>query len=223
MNTKTRNGLIIAGVAALGVISVGVAGNKNSDKKPESSTPTTTISTAASTAPVAESVDVDAVKSCKTDSEIMNLLGSYAYDVDFSGLVGKRISFTGKTNANRTNSEQIVFYSKTNEYQIKADYKNDFDRAVEIEVAGTITSADYTCIVLSDVSVISKEPVETTAETTAVTTVETTATTKNEVIVYVSNTGKYHRHSDCSGMTEYTEMTIEEAKAAGYDPCGRCY
>lgn len=223
MNTKTRNGLIIAGVAALGVISVGVAGNKNSDKKPESSTPTTTISTAASTAPVAESVDVDAVKSCKTESELMNLLGSYAYDVDFSGLVGKRISFTGKTNANRTNSEQIVFYSKTNEYQIKADYKNDFDHAVELEVAGTITAADYTCIELSEVSVYSKEPAETTAATAVVTTAETTATTKNEVIVYVSNKGKYHRHSDCSGMTEYTEMTIEEAKAAGYDPCGRCY
>lgn len=41
--------------------------------------------------------------------------------------------------------------------------------------------------------------------------------------VYVSSTGKYHSKPDCSGMTQYTEMTKEEAINAGYVPCKRCY
>lgn len=41
--------------------------------------------------------------------------------------------------------------------------------------------------------------------------------------VYVSPTGKYHSKSDCSGMTQYTEMTKEEVINAGYVPCKRCY
>ena len=41
-------------------------------------------------------------------------------------------------------------------------------------------------------------------------------------IVYVSETGVIHTKKDCSGMKHFTEMTIEEADAAGYELCGRC-
>ncbi|MBO7667065.1 MAG: hypothetical protein J6T26_01260 [Firmicutes bacterium] len=40
--------------------------------------------------------------------------------------------------------------------------------------------------------------------------------------VYVSRNGVIHLESDCSGMKNYTEMTLEEADAGGYEYCSRC-
>lgn len=42
-------------------------------------------------------------------------------------------------------------------------------------------------------------------------------------IVYVSRNGVIHKHSNCSGMRYYTEMTYAEAIAAGYRKCSKCY
>lgn len=44
-----------------------------------------------------------------------------------------------------------------------------------------------------------------------------------DTTVYVSNNNRIHTRSDCSGMTHYTEMTLEAADAAGYDYCDRCW
>lgn len=42
--------------------------------------------------------------------------------------------------------------------------------------------------------------------------------------VYVSNSGKkIHLISNCSGMKNYTAMTLEEADARGYAYCSRCF
>ena len=41
--------------------------------------------------------------------------------------------------------------------------------------------------------------------------------------VYVSNYGKIHSDSSCSGMKYYEEMEYEEAIAEGYDLCQKCY
>lgn len=42
--------------------------------------------------------------------------------------------------------------------------------------------------------------------------------------VYVSNSGKkIHLIPNCSGMKNYTEMTLEEADARGYAYCSRCF
>ena len=53
------------------------------------------------------------------------------------------------------------------------------------------------------------------------TTVEATQKT-NERTVYVSNKGKYHYKSNCSGMKNYTEMSLSEAKEHGYEACKKC-
>lgn len=45
----------------------------------------------------------------------------------------------------------------------------------------------------------------------------------NSMIVYVSNYGKIHRYSSCSGMKYYTEMTYSAALAAGYSRCSNCF
>jgi len=43
-----------------------------------------------------------------------------------------------------------------------------------------------------------------------------------DTTVYVSSSGIIHINKDCSGMKHYTEMTLEEADAAGYELCEKC-
>ncbi len=45
----------------------------------------------------------------------------------------------------------------------------------------------------------------------------------NQLTVYVSSTGKYHKKCDCSGMKNYTEMTLQQAIEAGHTACKRCW
>lgn len=44
-----------------------------------------------------------------------------------------------------------------------------------------------------------------------------------DTTVFVSNSGKIHLDSDCSGMKNYTTMTLESAYNAGYEKCERCW
>lgn len=44
-----------------------------------------------------------------------------------------------------------------------------------------------------------------------------------ETTVYVSRSGVIHSRHDCSGMKNYTEMTIEKADGAGYKYCEHCW
>lgn len=45
------------------------------------------------------------------------------------------------------------------------------------------------------------------------------------VMVWIPTHGgtKYHSKSTCSNMDDPEEVTLEEAKAMGFTPCGRCY
>lgn len=43
-----------------------------------------------------------------------------------------------------------------------------------------------------------------------------------QTAVYVSRNGVIHFRADCSGMQYYTEMTLEQADAAGYKYCEHC-
>lgn len=46
---------------------------------------------------------------------------------------------------------------------------------------------------------------------------------KASTTVYVSNNGKIHLKSNCSGMKNYTTMTLGEAENRGYDECSKCF
>ena len=35
--------------------------------------------------------------------------------------------------------------------------------------------------------------------------------------------GKYHKKSTCSGMKNPVQISLEDAKARGIQPCGKCY
>lgn len=60
---------------------------------------------------------------------------------------------------------------------------------------------------------------------TATEMVQTTGSvaSENSATVYVSNNGKIHTKSNCSGMKHYTTMTYDEAVALGYVKCKKCY
>ena len=46
----------------------------------------------------------------------------------------------------------------------------------------------------------------------------------DSTLVWVPNTGaRYHRKSNCSGMINPRQVTVNQAIAEGYTPCGRCY
>ena len=46
---------------------------------------------------------------------------------------------------------------------------------------------------------------------------------KASTTVYVSNSGKIHLKSDCSGMKSYSTMTLGEAEHMGYEECSKCF
>lgn len=48
---------------------------------------------------------------------------------------------------------------------------------------------------------------------------------KTERMVWIPTQGgsKYHSNSSCSGMNGPVEVTISEAEARGFEPCGKCF
>lgn len=52
-------------------------------------------------------------------------------------------------------------------------------------------------------------------------------TTQQEYVPMVwtpaDGSGKYHKKSTCSGMKNPVQISLEDAKARGIQPCGRCY
>lgn len=63
----------------------------------------------------------------------------------------------------------------------------------------------------------------TSTESAAATNSAATNDSANSETVYVSNNGKIHAKSNCSGMKHYTTMTYDQAIARGYEPCKKCY
>lgn len=71
-----------------------------------------------------------------------------------------------------------------------------------------------------------KTTAKATAKPTAFTTEKTSSAVKSDqsVLVWIPQTGsKYHCKSDCSGMKDPTQVTLEEAVRRSYEPCKRCY
>ena len=213
---KKTTGIIVGvvAVAALRLTGCSSLGNSESSSEPAP----TSSAVATSMDKFEDGFSAAELYNCQTADEIMDLMGSYPAKTDFSAALGMELTFTGKTNATQTNADEVVFYSKVNHYTIAAPFPNDFKNAQEVTVSGKIAEITEYKMTLSDVEVTVPEN-DVPAETAPA----ATTTAADERVVYVSNTGKYHKNSDCSGMTEYTEMTLSEAKAAGYEPCSRCW
>ena len=54
---------------------------------------------------------------------------------------------------------------------------------------------------------------------------ETQAPVQTETMVWIPTNGgtKYHSKSSCSNMDNPQQVTLSEAQARGFTPCGRCY
>ncbi|MDL2219286.1 hypothetical protein LJC04_02960 [Ruminococcaceae bacterium OttesenSCG-928-O06] len=62
------------------------------------------------------------------------------------------------------------------------------------------------------------------ATSTGGSTVQAAPSTTAAGQVWIPQSGKkYHSNANCSGMNNPTQVTVEQAVAAGYEPCKRCY
>ncbi len=145
-----------------------------------------------------------------------------------------------------TDSEMSITYSNTSiTYEAPDKTEMIFDTPAQTAAAATTvpsttiytTSAATSATTTSTAKTTAPVPVETAASTTTGSakpqttsaapqeaSVEINKTSPNvSIIVYVSNSGKYHNRPNCSGMKNYTEMSLNEAKAADYAACKKCY
>lgn len=148
------------------------------------------------------------------------------------------------SNASDTDSEMSITYSSTSiTYEAPdAPEKTEviFEAPAQTTAATTVPSTTvYTTSAATSAATTSTDkttapvPAETTTSSTKPQTtsaapqeavVEINKTSPNvSVIVYVSNSGKYHKRPDCSGMKHYTEMSLADAKSSNYAACKKCY
>lgn len=228
-NSKTKLGVI--GVCAAAVIGGGVLFANSGGEAETSSTPTSSIvqtteshATTSATEEAENILNVAALTRTREFDKLVEVIEPCDYETDFSGAIGRTVTFEGKPNATKSSSTELVFYSRKPVYEISVPVTG-YEGSGMVTIRGTIESMDELRMTLTDCEILSQEQPAEPAVTTATTTAPpvTTATTVYDPIVYVSNTGKYHNKPDCSGMEEYTEMTKSEAKAAGHSACGRCY
>jgi len=80
------------------------------------------------------------------------------------------------------------------------------------------------CNTKKETEVIKFTEIETTIEATEVIQQEKTEPqTKEDVLVWISKTGKrYHSTPDCSDMKLPLQITLEEAEIRDYTPCLKC-
>ena len=103
------------------------------------------------------------------------------------------------------------------------------DPSVPGVVSGTDISATDRQMPIAEETAVATETTTTTTTTTATTTTTTTTTiatttTKYVEMVWICSGGaRYHCRSSCSNMDDPWQVSIDEAKARGLTPCGRCY
>ena len=128
-----------------------------------------------------------------------------------------------------TDSEMSITYSSTSiAYEApdateKTEIIFDAPAQTTATTAASTSTAKTTAPMPAETTTSSTKP-QTTSAAPLEASVEINKTSPNiSVIVYVSNSGKYHNRPNCSGMKHYTEMSLNEAKEANYTACKKCY
>lgn len=126
-----------------------------------------------------------------------------------------------------SDSVSITYDQLVNSSSAQTEQTSLSERTVEVTVYSS--TATQTTSTTQTVTSAASTP-NTTATTVSASAMTTTATTEPVVIdeeiavtVYVSNSGKYHSKSNCSGMKHYTEMSLDEAIDAGHVACKKCW
>lgn len=136
---------------------------------------------------------------------------------------------------NDSNSVSVTYDQLVNSSSVQTEQTSLADSTVEVTIYSTTTtqtsSAPHEVTSSPPQTTAATTPaVTTTASATAASTIISTTDTEpvvidNEIVVtvYVSNSGKYHSKSNCSGMKNYTEMSLDEAIGAGHVACKKCW
>ena len=128
---------------------------------------------------------------------------------------------------NDSGNVSVTYDQLVNSSSAQTEQTSLSEHTVEVTVYSSATT--QTTSATQTVTSTASTP-NTTATTVSASAMTTTATTEPVVIdeeiavtVYVSNSGKYHSKSNCSGMKHYTEMSLGEALDMGYVACKKCW
>lgn len=221
MNRLTKIELGAAGVCLIALSSTVIASNFNNNDLNVSIVGNTNTSY------------IDSHNSTEADNINRNLIPTYDKDEGIEMLV----SFKAVPDPDLSTDNMLVFVSDEPNMTINVPIDKEYPLTEEIMVVGTLYKTDEYMITLSNCEIIINTPEKQNvtsdiipAQTTQTQQTATQSTTNRseiqiptEATVYVSASGKYHSKSNCSGMKNYTEMTLTQAKDNGYDPCKKCY
>ena len=103
------------------------------------------------------------------------------------------------------------------------EYAAADDHGVPAAVVIPSTTAKNTVSVTADADRSADRATADRSDASDIISISAAVTDADAFIVYVSEAGKYHIISDCSGMKYSTPMDIESAQKAGHIPCGNCF
>ena len=134
---------------------------------------------------------------------------------------------TNYSGGNSSDSVSITYDQLVNSSSAQTEQTSLSERTVEVTVYSSAmtqtTSATHAITSAITTPNTATATVSASAITTAATTEPVVIEDEITVTVYVSNSGKYHSKSNCSGMKNYTEMSLDEALDAGHVACKKCW
>ena len=218
MNISSKRGIAIAGVAAL-IIS-GSAAVTNMDAENDSMQLSVSTNLYSTSTPVTTSA-------AKTEAQQTDI---YQQNTTQSGTVRtytdstttkatSRSTTASPVHSSDTPTEQytdavIVYVSSTGKYHTREDCSGmKTSTAMDITLAQSAGHAPCSrCC--DEITSPEQQPQQAVVQPPI---------SENDIMVYVSATGKYHSRPNCSGMKKYTEMERDEAESAGHVPCQKCW
>lgn len=138
------------------------------------------------------------------------------------------VGVIGANHAGNSSDDVTITYDElvsSNRISISEQQPESPDTVTEITIS-TTSALSAPVSTTAATSVTESTPKTTTAASAAATNVTTEPDIIEDQItitVYVSNSGKYHSKSNCSGMKNYTEMSLDEALDAGHVACKKCW
>ena len=128
---------------------------------------------------------------------------------------------------NDSGNVSVTYDQLVNSSSAQTEQTSLSEHTVEVTVYSSATtqttSATQTVTSVATTSATYATTISASTTTTAATTEPVVIDEEIAVTVYVSNSGKYHSKSNCSGMKHYTEMSLGEALDMGYVACKKCW
>ncbi len=203
MQSSNRRSLLVAGAAALMIGGSAAAsafiGNANTDMSITINTP-------------AEGNTIVTTTTTASSSQPEHTIAAAYHAAEKSTVYTEIISVT--TAGTNDAEELTVYVSSTGRYHTRSDCSG-MKTSTPMDISQAQAAGNAPCAHCFESISPAAEPVQ---QATAPDVVYGTTN-----VVYVSKTGKYHARSDCSGMKTSTPMELADAKAAGHEPCQKCY